>query len=165
MVAGVLGSGPISFFSNLVEASRIRSGCAHTACSTFHVVESLLSLLSFLLIFFNHLVLIWFSTSALIFFLFNEWCDCCRQSVHYCDFLHLETTDPLQVAPDTLSTYLGSLRSPIHRLPRCSFHTVVFSLLLEYLPSPYQRWLCCTKAHELLQHNGLLVIVTPDSHR
>lgn len=87
------------------------------------------------------------------------------QTVSYCDFLHLETTEPLQLAPDSLSTYLGTLRSPIERLPRSSFHAVVFSLLLEYFPAPYQRWLCCVKAHQLLQEHGLLVIVTPDSHR
>lgn len=40
---------------------------------------------------------------------------------------------------------------------------VVFSLLLSYFPSPYQRWICCKKAHELLELHGLLLIITPDS--
>jgi len=45
------------------------------------------------------------------------------------------------------------------------FHGIVFSLLLEYLPSPKQRWTCCVKAHQLLQVNSVLVIITPDSNR
>lgn len=87
------------------------------------------------------------------------------QSVYHCDFLHLEMTEPLQVAMDTLDTYVSNLKDPIERLPRQIFHVVVFSLLLEYLPSAYQRWLCCQKAHSLLMLNGLLLIVTPDSHQ
>jgi len=43
------------------------------------------------------------------------------------------------------------------------FDVVVFSLLLEYLPSPTQRWASCKKAHRLLTPEGLLVIITPDS--
>lgn len=86
-------------------------------------------------------------------------------SVQFCDFLHVETTRPLQVACDTLETYLKNLKSPVDKLPKCSFHVVVFSLLLEYFPSPYQRWICCQKAYELLMVNGLLLIVTPDSHK
>lgn len=63
-----------------------------------------------------------------------------------------------------MDSYFNTLKDPIERLPRSSFHTVVFSLLLEYFPSPYQRWLCCQKAQELLMTNGLLLIITPDSH-
>lgn len=88
-----------------------------------------------------------------------------KPSVYCCDFLHLETQEPFQVAPDTLDTFLSNLKSPIEKLPECSFHVVVFSLLLEYFPSPYQRWLCCQKAHKLLMINGLLLIVSPDSHQ
>lgn len=60
---------------------------------------------------------------------------------------------------------LSPLSSPITHLPPSSFHTVVFSLLLEYLPSTSQRLKCCLKAHRLLVTHGLLVIITPDSHR
>lgn len=88
-----------------------------------------------------------------------------KPSVYRCDFLHLETKEPFQVASDTLDTFLSNLKSPIERLPQCSFHVVVFSLLLEYFPSPYQRWLCCQKAHKLLMIHGLLLIVSPDSHQ
>ncbi|KAJ8302342.1 hypothetical protein KUTeg_021329 [Tegillarca granosa] len=87
------------------------------------------------------------------------------ESVYHCDFLHLETTEPLQIAIDSFDTFLKSLKSPVERLPKDSFHVVVFSLLLEYFPSPYQRWICCQKAYELLMINGLLLIVTPDSHQ
>ena len=34
---------------------------------------------------------------------------------------------------------------------------------LEYLPAPKQRWRCVQKAAQLLQEDGLLCIVTPDS--
>ncbi|XP_006822481.1 S-adenosylmethionine sensor upstream of mTORC1-like [Saccoglossus kowalevskii] len=85
------------------------------------------------------------------------------ESVYKCDFLNLQLHPPLQLAEDTLDTYLKNLKNPVDELPRESFHVVVFSLLLSYFPSPYQRWICCQKAHSLLQMNGLLLIITPDS--
>lgn len=87
------------------------------------------------------------------------------QSVYSCDFLHLRTTEPLQVAKDTMKSFINNLKSPVEWLPRECFHVVVFSLLLEYFPAPYQRWISCEKAHDLLMYNGILVIVTPDSHK
>nr|XP_045592865.1 S-adenosylmethionine sensor upstream of mTORC1-like [Procambarus clarkii] len=44
-----------------------------------------------------------------------------------------------------------------------SYDVVVFCLLLEYIPSPKQRFLCCQKAYDLLKPNGILCIITPDS--
>ncbi|XP_065148034.1 S-adenosylmethionine sensor upstream of mTORC1 [Paramisgurnus dabryanus] len=85
------------------------------------------------------------------------------ESVFKCDFLNLQLQQPLQLASDALDTFLQQLRGPIEALPAQLFHVVVFSLLLSYFPSPYQRWLCCKKAHELLALNGLLLIITPDS--
>ncbi|XP_071481116.1 S-adenosylmethionine sensor upstream of mTORC1-like [Diadema antillarum] len=85
------------------------------------------------------------------------------ESVHKCDFLNLQLQQPLQVAPDTVNRYLRTLKSPVETLPKECFHVIVFSLLLSYFPSPYQRWICCQKAHQLLQMNGLLLIITPDS--
>lgn len=81
------------------------------------------------------------------------------------DILHLEVMNPLQLAADTLNTYLCTLKSPVERLPGECFHVIVLSLLLEYFPSPYQRWHCCQKAHQLLMVNGLLLVITPDSHQ
>ncbi|CAG9861042.1 unnamed protein product [Phyllotreta striolata] len=52
----------------------------------------------------------------------------------------------------------------ITRLPRDHFDVIVFSLLLEYLPSPQQRQLSCQKAFNLLKTEGILVIITPDSN-
>ncbi|XP_013395205.1 uncharacterized protein LOC106162450 [Lingula anatina] len=85
------------------------------------------------------------------------------ESVYHCDFLHLELSEPLQLAVDTMDSYLQSVKDPIERLPAECFHVVVFSLLLEYFPSAYQRWLCCQKAQQLLMINGLLLVITPDS--
>lgn len=51
----------------------------------------------------------------------------------------------------------------IRCLRKESFDVVVFCLLLEYIPSPKQRFICCKKAYDLLRLNGLLCIVTPDS--
>ncbi|XP_026880355.2 S-adenosylmethionine sensor upstream of mTORC1 isoform X1 [Electrophorus electricus] len=85
------------------------------------------------------------------------------ESVYKCDFLNLQLQQPLQLAADALETFLRQLHGPIDTLPAQLFHVVVFSLLLSYFPSPYQRWLCCKKAHELLALHGLLLIITPDS--
>ncbi|XP_078272804.1 S-adenosylmethionine sensor upstream of mTORC1 isoform X2 [Rhinoraja longicauda] len=75
----------------------------------------------------------------------------------------VELQQPLQLAQDTIDAFLKQLRSPIDSLPGELFHIVVFSLLLSYFPAPYQRWICCKKAHELLALHGLLLIITPDS--
>ncbi|BFZ08531.1 hypothetical protein BsWGS_11569 [Bradybaena similaris] len=86
-----------------------------------------------------------------------------KQTVLQCDFLKLATSD--SAAPvNPLDFNLSNLSSPVLQLPCASFHVVVFSLLLEYLPAAEQRWQCCVKAHSLLAVNGLLLIVTPDSH-
>ncbi|MEQ2214514.1 25S rRNA (adenine2142-N1)-methyltransferase [Xenoophorus captivus] len=85
------------------------------------------------------------------------------QSVYKCDFLNLQLQQPLQLAGDAVEAFLRHLHNPIDALPGQLFHVVVFSLLLSYFPSPYQRWICCKKAHELLDLHGLLLIITPDS--
>ncbi|KAG9342284.1 hypothetical protein JZ751_016786 [Albula glossodonta] len=87
----------------------------------------------------------------------------CPSSVYKCDFLNLQLQPPLQLEREAVDTFLLQLRSPIDALPAELFHVVVFSLLLSYFPSPYQRWICCKKAHELLALHGLLLIITPDS--
>ncbi|XP_060080978.1 S-adenosylmethionine sensor upstream of mTORC1-like [Ylistrum balloti] len=84
--------------------------------------------------------------------------------VHRCDFLNLELTSPDPVALSKEDPF-ENLPDLVSQLPRQSFHVVVFSLLLEYLPSTIQRWTCCCNAHQLLAGNGLLVVVTPDSHK
>ncbi|KAM8972058.1 S-adenosylmethionine sensor upstream of mTORC1 [Pelodytes ibericus] len=85
------------------------------------------------------------------------------ETVHRCDFLNLQIQKPLQFAPEAIDAFLRRLQSPIDYLPAELFDVVVFSLLLSYFPSRYQRWICCKKAHELLTLNGLLLIITPDS--
>ncbi|XP_014003619.1 S-adenosylmethionine sensor upstream of mTORC1 [Salmo salar] len=85
------------------------------------------------------------------------------ESVYKCDFLNLQLQQPLQLAGDAVEAFLRQLCSPIDALPAQLFNVVVFSLLLSYFPSPYQRWICCKKAHELLELHGLLLIITPDS--
>ena len=79
-----------------------------------------------------------------------------------CDFLKLNVTS--QTLPDSDEAVFADLRGPVSELPGASFHVVVFSLLLEYLPSCEQRWRCCHTAHRLLMTNGLLLVITPDSH-
>lgn len=95
------------------------------------------------------------------------------QDVMRCDFLSVPVisanmpTNVLQncynYLEDSHNTHDSSSREVIS-LTACSFEVVVFSLLLEYLPSPLQRWQSCRKAHDVLANHGLLVIVTPDSH-
>ncbi|KAL2094063.1 hypothetical protein ACEWY4_011375 [Coilia grayii] len=85
------------------------------------------------------------------------------ESVYKCDFLNLQLQQPLQLLCGAVEAFLQQLQSPIEALPAQLFQVVVFSLLLSYFPSPYQRWICCKKAHELLDLHGLLLIITPDS--
>ncbi|XP_026469249.1 S-adenosylmethionine sensor upstream of mTORC1 [Ctenocephalides felis] len=49
------------------------------------------------------------------------------------------------------------------KLNNNSFHTVVFSLLLDYLPSSELRLKCCQKAYDLLKIEGIMIIILPDS--
>lgn len=73
-------------------------------------------------------------------------------SVMKCDFLNVDIGDKLDVCSDS-----------IVQLKRCSFDVVVFSLLLEYMPSSSQRIECCARAYSLLNTEGILAIITPDS--
>ncbi|KAK9891497.1 hypothetical protein WA026_014734 [Henosepilachna vigintioctopunctata] len=58
----------------------------------------------------------------------------------------------------------NSTNSPItDSLPCEFFDVIVFSLFLEYLPTPDLRVHCCEKALKLLKYEGLLFIITPDS--
>ncbi|XP_003708487.2 S-adenosylmethionine sensor upstream of TORC1 isoform X1 [Megachile rotundata] len=58
---------------------------------------------------------------------------------------------------------LSSDQQQVLQLPEDSFHVVVFSLFLEYLPCPKQRYICCKKAYNLLEAGGILIIISPDS--
>ena len=74
------------------------------------------------------------------------------ESVYECDFLNV----PIQ---QDMKIYDGKILS----LQSNYFQCVIFSFLLEYLPSPAQRWTCCCKAQQVLVDEGLLIIITPDS--
>nr|CAI5825729.1 unnamed protein product [Callosobruchus analis] len=76
------------------------------------------------------------------------------EDVVKCDFLSLKVDEKLYM----------SEANCLLELPKCSFDIVVFSLYLEYLPSPKQRLGSCVKAYELLKTEGLLVIISPDSN-
>lgn len=79
-----------------------------------------------------------------------------NQSVKKCDFTQLHVRD---YSENDLSWF----RDNMDTLPRNYFHIVVFSLFLEYLPSPEQRYRSCELAYETLKENGILLIATPDS--
>lgn len=70
---------------------------------------------------------------------------------------------------DFLNVAIGAERilsrdaQQIRQLAANSFDAVVFSLLLEYMPCPRQRYVCCRNAYDVLRSGGLLVIVSPDS--
>lgn len=76
-----------------------------------------------------------------------------NEEVFFCDFLNVPISNSLNISCNTVS-----------RLPNNYFHIVVFSLVLEYLPSPDQRLSICEKALHVLQPEGLLCIITPDSN-
>lgn len=67
-----------------------------------------------------------------------------------CDFLSAT------IEPDSAST-----ESAILHISK--YDIVVFSLLLEYMPTSGQRMICCQKAYELLRPEGVLIVITPDS--
>jgi 25S rRNA (adenine2142-N1)-methyltransferase len=71
-----------------------------------------------------------------------------------CDFLSLKVDKKKFFSQD---------KTILSELPKNSFDAVIFSLFLEYLPCPKQRYLCCKKAYNLLINGGILFIVTPDS--
>ena len=76
------------------------------------------------------------------------------EKVARCDFLNVHVGAEKILSED---------KQEILQLPTSSFDVVVFSLFLEYLPCPKQRYACCRKAYDLLQPRGVLLIVTPDS--
>ncbi|XP_045036851.1 S-adenosylmethionine sensor upstream of mTORC1-like [Daphnia magna] len=78
------------------------------------------------------------------------------ESVYQCDFLNI---------PLGKTTVIDG--QSVLSLATNQFHCIgilcIFFLLLEYFPSPSQRWTCCEKAHLLLLREGILIIITPDS--
>ncbi|XP_012259101.2 S-adenosylmethionine sensor upstream of mTORC1 isoform X1 [Athalia rosae] len=76
------------------------------------------------------------------------------EEVLQCDFLSLQVGS---------NDVFSENRKQVVQLTTNSFDTIVFCLLLEYLPSPEQRYACCKKAYNLLKNGGLLLIITPDS--
>ncbi|XP_057376182.1 S-adenosylmethionine sensor upstream of mTORC1-like isoform X2 [Daphnia carinata] len=74
------------------------------------------------------------------------------ESVYQCDFLNV---------PLGKTTVIDGQN--VLSLATNQFHCIVFSFLLEYFPSPSQRWTCCEKANLLLLREGILIIITPDS--
>ncbi|CAH1783908.1 unnamed protein product, partial [Owenia fusiformis] len=85
------------------------------------------------------------------------------ETVLSCDFLNLQLTEWTYECNPADGLSMTSFKSPLTEVPRGAFHVVVFSLLLEYLPSTVQRWHCCQKACDLLVDDSLLLIITPDS--
>lgn len=75
------------------------------------------------------------------------------KSVLKCDFLLVDVGDQMLVEDNSVCK----------QLPKVGYEAVLFSLLLEYMPSPRQRLAACEKAVRLLKKGGLLLILTPDS--
>lgn len=75
--------------------------------------------------------------------------------VKLCDFLNINLLDNSNCHSFELKTNKSFERN--------QFDVVVFSLVLEYLPSSKQRLQLCQNAYEVLKPEGLLFIITPDS--
>jgi len=88
-------------------------------------------------------------------------------TVYEMDFIEADLVDDVSDGKTFITTKIvqndASPQTQLCSLVRNSFHVVVFSLLLEYFPTPRQRWICCAKANEILRIDGILVIATPDS--
>ncbi|XP_015437263.1 PREDICTED: probable methyltransferase BTM2 homolog [Dufourea novaeangliae] len=76
------------------------------------------------------------------------------EKVLHCDFLNAQTGKEQILLVD---------KQQLLQLPEKAYNVVVFSLFLEYLPCPKQRYTCCKKAYNLLQYGGILFIISPDS--
>ena len=84
-------------------------------------------------------------------------------NVHKCDFLTVPLTDDDEIWFSREVRESGSKIDTVTGLPKDRYDVVIFSLLLEYLPTPGLRYEAVRRAAELLTEYGLLVIVTPDS--
>lgn len=82
-------------------------------------------------------------------------------SVFNCDFLNVKLGESLQKQQQLVD---HANRLEVIQLPHNHFHVVIFSLLLEYLPSSDLRVECCLRAYKVLQPQGVLVVITPDSN-
>lgn len=80
-----------------------------------------------------------------------------NQKVRQCDFLSVDLVEAEEDVSDHPSE--GALL----QIPRSTFDVIVFSLLLEYMPTSQQRLKCCQTAFDLLRPEGILVVITPDS--
>ncbi|XP_011865560.1 PREDICTED: probable methyltransferase BTM2 homolog [Vollenhovia emeryi] len=76
------------------------------------------------------------------------------EGIYRCDFLNVAIGREKILSQDTRD---------VRQLPADFFDSVVFSLLLEYLPCPEQRYVCCRNAYDVLKSGGILIIVSPDS--
>lgn len=76
-----------------------------------------------------------------------------NSGVQLCDFLSALVVDGDLVEQNDKSFTFTS----------CSYDVIIFSLLLEYMPTSEQRLTCCRKAYEILDTEGILIIITPDS--
>ncbi|XP_059080879.1 S-adenosylmethionine sensor upstream of mTORC1-like [Tigriopus californicus] len=80
-----------------------------------------------------------------------------QTGVYTCDFLAVD------LVPSLKGEGLQLDKAQVTALPLDYFEVVVFSLLLEYLPTPLLRYEACQRAYDVLRPGGILVIVTPDS--
>ncbi|TGZ32771.1 S-adenosylmethionine sensor upstream of mTORC1 isoform X1 [Temnothorax longispinosus] len=76
------------------------------------------------------------------------------EEVYRCDFLNVAIGGEKILSRDTRE---------IRQLPADFYDSVVFSLLLEYLPCPEQRYACCGNAYDVLKSGGILIVASPDS--
>lgn len=76
-----------------------------------------------------------------------------RDDVYECDFLTVKITAGEE----------QTINSDGFTVKEDSFDIVMFSLLLEYMPSSAQRKICCQNAFRVLRTEGILIIITPDS--
>ena len=82
-----------------------------------------------------------------------------NNEVFQCDFVNVNLSDK----SSTKSRLVFDENRRVESISSDSFDSVVFCLLLEYLPLARLRHKVCGKAFRVLKNRGILVIVTPDS--
>ena len=81
------------------------------------------------------------------------------KEVFKCDFINVDTHfSTTEIGDDIVD------RTELKSVAEDSYDAVIFSLLLEYLPTPSLRLKAVKKAIKVLAYGGLLIIVTPDSN-
>ncbi|XP_065162642.1 S-adenosylmethionine sensor upstream of mTORC1 [Atheta coriaria] len=85
-----------------------------------------------------------------------------NEEVIQCDFLNIDIAN-VGLNDESEPRPSKRCKTSEFQCTGLSYHIIVFSLLLDYFPTPELRLKCCENAYKLLKHEGILVIISPDA--